>query len=277
MRYITILVFLALVFACKQKKSNDSKDINDKNFISEEKAIQFTDSKINSFNRGKFLAKHFIDTSFENVGLFKKADQNAQKEKILKKIKSPYFFESHYATTDSTWLDKYLSKCYLIDLNFDNQLDFIYNGASGADAVSIEIYLKKDENYECVYNGLGEIVDISKNDDTYFISIDNYYTHGFFIEKFMKFSVNKSGFKLKESNKNFYGTFFPESTKFQTKFELQHDDTVRFNPQRLNEPCIPYSEVGDEYCGNIFRIVEKGKKAIVYSTYNDDSWWFIKI
>ena len=174
----------------------------------------------------------------------------------------------------------YASHFYFIDLNNDQALDVVYNGADGADSDLFMAWINKEGTYRTVVDTDGEIVNISKKNGKFVFHLFDPPYAGEIFGAIKEVQIEGELYKIEENIIYMMGTYFPKEYDFIAKFEtINNDYNLRISPMIKNFPCDEAPD-GLVYCGNQYLKLKKGAHGKAISKFKDETgrvWWFTLI
>jgi hypothetical protein len=174
----------------------------------------------------------------------------------------------------------YASHFCFIDLNNDQALDVVYNGADGADSDLFIVWINSEGTYKTVVDTDGEIVNVSKKNGKFDFHLFAPPYAGEIFGVIKEVQIEGDFSKIEENIIYMMGTYFPKEYNFIAKLETINDDyNLRISPMIKDLPCEEAPD-GIVYCGNQYLKLKKGAHGKAISKFKDDIgrvWWFTLI
>ena len=204
-------------------------------------------------------------------------------------ISQDYLKELVFATDTPMYLkefpmdiDEYLSHYHPVHINLDDDIDLIFNGPSGGESFSVEIYLNNGGKLELIESEIGVISNVTRKFPDAPLSID-FLQYGCCddpINFYQQWTILASnpGHVIKSSSYYFLeGTEFPEVWDRMTKFRVINSPyTLRATPEIINEKPFTYHFEN----GNILAEYSEGDTGYAISSKTDETgrvWWFVAL
>jgi hypothetical protein len=252
------------------KDSFDS--VNKINSYDSDLLVEYDDEK-----RLKYLYTflyNFKDFSWEQIEKMVKFED---KRNIILKLELDDYYKLQ---VNESYGKEFAKGFHLIDFNQDGYYDVIYNNADGADSDLIRIWINNEGVYKEIFLYPGTIQNLIHVDNTWKGFVVNPSCCFNPYHEIYEFQINKDSVEILTKKAILVSNSIPKNLAHITSFEVSKSNYLRSYPSIKNEPCIDLFWNGEEYCGNIIGVLEKGMVGKAYSSVQDSTnriWWFSEI
>ncbi len=209
--------------------------------------------------------------------IWRQAD-NAETKKIIQKN------IEHFDFINDELPDGVIDNFHLIDVDRDNDLDFVYNGWTGGESKLLVFYLAKNGAFSKSFSTWGTLEDVSQNKDDIFTMYVNlpgccgdYEIRDYKIKTIVeKDSLTFDFFetKIRHGDTNAPTTFFKEPINFEI---INDSYYLRVTPEI---DTTNYFFPGEGPAGNSYITFQAGDKGRALGEKTDDSgrvWWYVEM
>lgn len=268
MKLIQIIFVLSIILvSCKE---STDKNLDNSHFVDETFKV---DDNLNEQGDNNSIPNNTDWTELETIS-------KAEKLELIQSLKQ----EFEYLATYDTWKEENLMNFHFLDLDSDDDLDFIFDGWSGGEPTCVRVYLNIDNTYNKVFDEFQEItaIELGKNGLTS-LSIQDPGCCASYITFNMDFQVetskDKMNFLLVNRTARIQNTELPTNElKEPVRFEIENEIYYLRATPKIDTTNLWYE--GDEGEGNIIAELKKGDQGRAIGKSTDSTgrvWWFVEI